>query len=385
MDIRAWERRAEALDGDQAPYSGYQDEQDYYDETGELISADVYEEMLFRRVLDKIRIARAAGDADVQLSPEELDAYQSKLHGARSPTTCPQPTSRPSSTSLNNDTASVVSAHTTSRHGHSASRSKKSEKRTSLFGSKPKKEKERSSHRKRASIASSEVSQASPGFVIPGPDGQPIFAPINAYQGSLARDAVPAPAPASTPTYQSSTPPRASPPRGVLGAFPGSEHAYQPVIPQPVIPTRNGRPLSARQIAYEREHPPDFHTRSPSVHSTRTIPFPVELYQYQSFSPNSASPTSPQPHYAPRVSSSQSEASYTSMPRRVPVPVLTPAPLQRTVTGTSVHAAYPDPQQATSPGATVIAAEQPQVMGRASASGKDGERKRKNGRPKKKV
>ncbi|KAF1943647.1 PRA1-domain-containing protein, partial [Clathrospora elynae] len=389
MDIGAWEGRASALDGTpHEPGHGYH-EQDggYYDDAGEIRTADEYEEMLFRRVLDKIRLARAAGSADVQMSPQELDAYQARLYGTRVPTARPQPQAQPISASMANDVASVVDDHSTSKHSNPASRSKKSQPRTSIFGSKTKKEKDREkpSSRKRTSILSSASSHVPPpGFVVPGPDGQPMYAPINAYQGSLARETRTPPRPASRSasdtSHQGPTTPRGTPPRDVLGAFPGSEHAYRPASPP-----RQGRPIASRQATYERDLPPVSRTRSSSIQSARTIPFPVEPYQYHAFSPSSASPTSPQPQYARRVSSGPSEVSYTSMPRRVPVPTLAPAPLQRKTSTVDTQASQPDPSPVTQASALrVDAVDQMQETTKASGSGHGGERRRKSGKSRKK-
>ncbi|KAJ4370409.1 hypothetical protein N0V83_004927 [Neocucurbitaria cava] len=386
MDIRSWERRASALDGTDGPDYGYQDEDEgYYDDTGESMTHAEYEEMLFRRVLDKIRVARAAGRADVQLSPEEVEAYQSKVYGAKAPAARPHPKLRPSSAFVGtHDAASVI---TTSKSGNAvsgSSRSKKSQQRTSLFASKPKKEKP--SGRKRTPPLSSASSQAAPGFVVPGPDGQPVYAPINAYQGSLVRDAGPVHRPASRSasdtSYQTPTPPRATP-RDVLGAFPGSEHAYRPATPP-----RQGRSTSSWQSMQGHELPPTSRARSASIQSTGLLPFPVEPYQYHTFSPSSSSPTSPQaPQYARRVSSGPSEASYTVMPRRVPVPAPAPVPLQRTAPVASVQGSYSDPTLATqasgsNPGATILVDDQ--GAAKSIRTVKDGERKRKGGRSKKK-
>ena len=381
MDISAWERRASAFDG--GAYGadhGYEEEDEgYYDDTGEIMTHAEYEEMLFRRVLDKIRVARAAGHADVQLSPDEVEAYQAKVHGARAPAARPQPKPRPSSTLVGNDAASVITISKSGNTASGSSRSKKSQQRTSLFGTKPKKEKP--SGRKRTSTAMSASSQVPPGFVYPGPDGQPVYAPINAYQGSLLRDVGHAPRPASRSasdsSHQTPTPPRATPPREVLGAFPGSEHAYRPATPP-----RQGRSMSSRQPMQGQEA----RTRSSSIQSARLIPFPIEPYQYHAFSPAS-SPTSPQPQYARRVSSGPSEASYTTMPRRVPVPPPAPVPLQRTVPVTGVQGSHSDPTLATQASGSTTAASalgDGQGVVKVSGNAKEGERRRKGGRSKKK-
>ncbi|KAF2034754.1 hypothetical protein EK21DRAFT_55746 [Setomelanomma holmii] len=399
MDIRAWEQRASALGGVpyEPDYDVHEEDEGYFDKAGEAVSQAEFEELLFQRVLDKIRVARAAGNSDVQLSAEEIEAYQSRLHGSRSPAARPQPMSR---SPVLDDTASMLSADT-GRHGHSSSRESKSKKsqRTSLFSSKPKKEKPTS--RKRAvSTVSSGSSQVPPGFVVPGPDGQPMYTPINPYQGSLARDAEPPSRPSSRSASGNSqayhAPPRMAPPwempREVPGAFPGAfaapSYAYRSATP-----TRQGRPAASQQTSYEDAGP---HSRSSSTQPPKLIPFPIEPYQYHSFSPtSSSSQPSPQLQYTRRPSAPPSEASYTSMPRRIPVPI------QRTATVPTTQPSYSDPvmPQASYSGAFMPDPEEfhgaaaveviPQpvpvtnVMG--TAIGRDGERKRKGGKSKKRT
>ncbi|KAL6706914.1 hypothetical protein ACN47E_005057 [Coniothyrium glycines] len=369
MDIRAWERRASA----EQEHSYQAGEEDYYDDRGELMTAEEYDEMLFRRVLDKIRIARAAGHADVDLTSEEIDAYHAKLHGSRAPAARPVSSHRLSTSPLVNDNASVVSAQTISKHGKSSSRSKK-EHRSSLLTSKPKKEK--TSSRKRSATLSSATAHASPGFVIPGPDGQPLFTPVNAYQGTLARDREAihqqeTQSPTSDHHDHYDPPrPRRAPLKDVSGAFPGSEDAYYPRTPM-----RQRRSVAS-------EHAEHIHDDTPPP---RLIPFPVEPYQYHNFSPSSSSPTSPLP-YIRNVSSTPSEASYKSMPRRVPVPTPAPALMQRTVP-MSGHQALPDPvvasQMPTSGAST--STEQVQETVKLTSNGRDTEKRKKSGRSKKKA
>ncbi|KAI4936679.1 hypothetical protein J4E86_011296 [Alternaria arbusti] len=169
MDISAWEGRAAALG--EATYQDRGHQQDYDEYLGDDFDTAEYEEILFRRVLDKIRIARAAGNPNVSLSPEELRAYDSRLRGPRTTAVRPEIHSRPNSASYPNDPTSVVRDDATSKHG-SSSRSKKDQKRSSIFGSKSK---EKPSSRKRTSTVSTTDSRAPPpGFVIPGPDGQSV-------------------------------------------------------------------------------------------------------------------------------------------------------------------------------------------------------------------
>jgi hypothetical protein len=398
MDIRAWERRAAGVNG--MPYdSGYdlqEEDEGYYNDAGEPISHAEYEELLFRRVLDKIRIARATNDPDVQLSPEELRAYQAKLHGERSPTARSRPDSRHTRSPILDDNASILSDNHISRPdqlGSSKSKSKKSQPRTSMFSSKPKKEKP--SGRKRAdSNASSGASQVAPGFVVPGPDGQRIYTPINAYQGSLAANREPPPHTQSRSASGSGQmyypPPRSPLPsevgREVPGAFPGV-YASPKQAYRPLTPPRQARPAALRQPTLEPTEP---RSRPSSIHSPNLVPFPVEPYQYQSFSPSSSSSQpSPQLQYTRRPSAPASEASYTSMSRRVPVPVQHVAPV-------STHVDYPPPPASYAgsdyiypgeyQGAAAIEVIPEPVLAPApkvSATGKDGERRRKSGKTKK--
>jgi hypothetical protein len=284
MDIQAWERRTSALnDTPYAPEHGYLEDEGYCEDTGEALSPAEYEEMLFQRVLDKIRLARAAGIPDVQLSQEEIDAYQSKLHGTRSLTLRSQAKSRSGNTPVLNDVTSIAGKSTSSR-------SKKSQQRSSLFASKPKKEKP-SGRKRTVSNAPSPGPAAPPGFVIPGPDGRPIYTPINASQDSMARDPVyPTQNVPRTPpnnSHEFPVPFHPDPPREMPGAFPGSFPNY-PQAHQPVASTRRGYQTPNREP------------------SPRMMPFPVEPYQYHAFSQSSSSQSSPQPQYNRRVSSAES-------------------------------------------------------------------------------
>ena len=319
MDIRAWERRTAALGA--APTRNdrcYQEDESFFGDSGEPMSAAEYEEVLFQRVLDKIRLARAADLPDVQLTPEELDAYQAKLHGTRPPVAR---TPRESRSSLLNDSMSVANASTTSKKGSSSSRSKKEQSRSSLFASKPKKDKPSSHRPTPTSITNAPPS--GPGFVVPGPDGQPIYTPITAYQGSLARDPVtplqPTPRPAPEPfipTHRSH--------RDMPGAFPGalptSPHLYHsppseesPSPPPPATPDLNALGISTR---------PSNPSKPSSKSTGKSKVSPVEPYQYHNFSSSSSTQSSPKPKYTRRVSST--ESSYTAVPRRVPVPAQRP-------------------------------------------------------------
>lgn len=318
MDIQAWERRTAAL-GAAPPRNdrGYREDEGFLDHSGESMSAAEYEEMLFQRVLDKIRLARAADLPDVQLTPEELDAYQAKLHGTRPPVAR---TPRGSRSSLLNDTMSVTNVSTSSKKGSSSSRSKKEQPKSSLFASRPKKEKP-SSHRP-APTNITNVPPPGPGFMVPGPDGQPIYTPITAYQGSLARDPVTPPQPTPWPVPTPFVPMHRSH-RDMPGAFPGalptSPHLYHsPLSEEPPSSPQPVPDLDALGISTSSSKP-----SKPSSKSTgKSKVSPVEPYQYHNFSSSSSAQSSPKPKYTRRVSSA--ESSYTAVPRRVPVPAPRP-------------------------------------------------------------
>ena len=397
MDISAWERRTEAVEGlYDIGYDLQEEDEGYYDDAGNAVSRAEYEELLFRRVLDKIRVARASGVTDVQLSPEEIEAYQSRLHGQRSPPTRSQGRTRLSGSPVLDDAASVLSAN--SRSDHAKSKSKKRE-RTSLFSSKPKKEKP-SSRKRAVSNVSSGSSQVPPGFVVPGPDGHPMYTPINPYQGNSPRD----PRSSSRSVSGNGQVPSASSrmvaardrQHDVPGAFPGSftgafadpVQAYYPESPPQQDQSSNfGYPNWEGADDYIEPEPEP-------VPPPKLVPLPFQPYQYQSFSPSSSSQPSPQLQYTRRPSAPPSEASYTSMPRRVPVPAA-----DQTPPVTSYPPSYPDAAYSQPPYAGSVAMDQghaqdayevvpdpvPVQTTRVSGSAKDGERRRKGGKTKKKT
>ncbi|KAJ4301017.1 Prenylated Rab acceptor 1 [Kalmusia sp. IMI 367209] len=193
MDIRAWERRAAEVDG--LAYGedyGYLEDEGYYEDVGDvMMSAAEYQELLFQRTLDKIRLARATGEVDVQLTPEELEVYQNRLWGQRAPAARPQARTRPLSAPVihgNTNTSAATTSSNTGASGSNSPRSKKNQRRSSIFGGKAKKEKSSNRARATSNATESTIQQAPPGFLIPGPNGQPMFAPINAYQGYNGRE-----------------------------------------------------------------------------------------------------------------------------------------------------------------------------------------------------
>ncbi|KAL5121868.1 hypothetical protein ACEQ8H_000083 [Pleosporales sp. CAS-2024a] len=392
MDIGAWERRASALEGspDDLGHDRQDEDQGYYDEAGEAVTRAEYEELLFTRVLDKIRIARAAGNPDVQLNTEELEAYQTRLYGARSPTAASHPKSHSTDSPTLDDSASVMSANT-NRPGYSSSsksKSKKAEPRTSLFSSKSKKEK-RPERKRAASNVSSGSSQTAPGFMIPGPDGQRIYTPINAYQGNSAGDGGPRPVSGSSQTYGGYA--HSIAPSEVAKEVPGSFHGYRPT-PAPfhrsASPPHKTRPHSSQQPTQEAS---GSRLRSPSIQSANFVPFPVEPYQYQTFSTSSSpSEAAPPLQYMRRPSAPPSEASYTSMPRRVPVPSYV-ATASAAFDMSPTQTCHPSPgiHGATEHQGAVFISEDPEPVtiqpAKASGSGRDGERRRKSGKSKKRT
>ncbi|KAF1953971.1 hypothetical protein CC80DRAFT_419000 [Byssothecium circinans] len=347
MDMGAWERRTGDVDG--MAYGddyGYMEDEGYYDDAADVtMAAAEYEELLFQRVLDKIRLARATGDADVQLLPEELEAYQARIWRSRTPAAHPQARSRPATAGTVNGNANPVVAASSSNTGTSGR--KKNQRRTSLFSSKPKEKK--SSGRSRAPSNVSEMASQPmpPGFVVPGPNGQPMYAPINAYQGgqpTQARGLGPA-------LRLSQAPMRITGSRDMPGTFPGSPVSYRSASPIN-SPVHANRPASSssRQSTQDRIEPQQLsngRTRSSPIQETPTlVPFPTVEYKHHTAEPfqyqaaghlaSSSSSTVSQPQYTRRVASGSSDT-HVAMPRRVPVPV------QHATATESVHGSYSDP------------------------------------------
>lgn len=366
MDIRAWEQRTADLNGLAYGDDYHQEDEGYYDDGAEIsMTVSEYEELLFQRVLDKVRLARATGEPDVQLSAEELDAYQARMWRSRGPAVPVQAArSRPGTA---NSTSASTSGHT------SASRSKKKDKRSSLFGSSKSKDKDKkSANRSRAaSNATSHApdtanQQFPPGFVVPGPNGQQVFTPINAYQGRTTRD--PPRRPGSPRSSRSAsissdlhplkeghvsqsrglglglglrlppTPTRAMYSRDMPGAFPGSPTTTNYMAESPVTAARPSSSSSSRQSVYDkaerRQSTSSHHTVSSPVQqqAPKLVPFPTveyqhftpEPYQYQvagHLATSSASSVASQPQYTRRAATSPTETLHMNMPRRAPVPV----------------------------------------------------------------
>ncbi|KAF2740416.1 hypothetical protein EJ04DRAFT_210564 [Polyplosphaeria fusca] len=422
MDIRAWERRTAEVDpmayGDD--YS-YQEDEGYYEDGGEVtMSQAEYDELLFQQVLNKIRLARVTGDADVQLTQEELDAYQARLVRSRAPAARPQARPRPVSAPLNSatNTALVTSSSSTSGQGSSSTRSKKSQQRTSLFAPRPKKDKPSGRKRTTSNVSNttSSTNQA-PGLMVPGPNGQLVFAPITAYPGRGARDpgarstgspSQPASRSASINSRQAPTPPRVTPPRDLPGAFPSGS---------PIRPSSS----SSRQSSYDNLDWQANRGRSGSVQPNqpaKLVPFPALDYQhftaepYQYFTPGQPSsstqqpsqPSLSQPQFARRVASGPAEGNYMTMPRRVPVPVQRAAGPMPHVQGshsdpTLVHASSPMAEVSEEDGLGIMVDVIPQAddrsykmqtvkssikEGSSSSSARDSERRRKSGKSRRK-
>lgn len=369
MDIRAWEQRTAELDG--LAYGddySYLEDEGYYEELGDsIMSITEYEDLLFQRVLDKIRVARSTGDSDVQLTPEELEVYQAKLLGPRAPAARPQPPiPRHASAPTVPTGSSTAVASTPSAVGVSASsstRAKKSSRRTSIFGSRRSKDKDKdkdkSSTRTRAPSISSDASAQTipPAFVVPDPNVQPVYAPTHGHHSRRPREAhaLPhgsPPRPASRaasissdrliPTKpahpgdarasrQAPTPTRISPPRDMPGAFPGSFSSSARSHPNPT-PPQTSRPASSssRLSNQETVDPrlvdprqfPSSRPRSASIQQSQppklvSLAMPTtEPFQYQLA--GQLAPSQP-PSYVRRIAPT-SDSAYTPMPRRVPVP-----------------------------------------------------------------
>lgn len=237
-----------------------------------------------------------------------------------------------------------------------------------------------------------------------------MYAPINAYQSRMTRDAAvraggspsrPGSRSASISSRQAATPPRGTPPREFPGAFP------------------SGSPRLARPASSSSSRQSSLHGSAPSTPSQQPVRlafspttdyqhYSAEPFQYQHAGRVATAPVpsqpqpSPQPQYARRVVSGPAEGSYTTMPRRVPVPVQ-----RATAPVSNVHGSYSDPAlgyasfspteelgaddilvdvvpQNDSGNYRVQTVKSGSKNGESSSSGKDGERRRRSGRSRRK-
>jgi hypothetical protein len=426
MDIRAWERRAAEQDG-----LAYGDDYDYgYGDAGNMMSPAEYEDLLFERTLDKIRLARVTGEADVSLTPEELEVYQYRMWRQRAPVARPQARAMPHS-------APVIHAATapssTGTPGSSSPRSKKNQRRSSLFGGKDRSKKEKSGNRARATSNATEAtnSPAPPGFLVPGPNGQSMFAPINTYQGYNGRDPRQPGSPlrpGSRPVSkgnerhapvkgkhtdgpkgarQALTPPQSplqltTTSRDMPGAFPGSPVSYHmPTPPLTARPGSSSSRLSALDHADLRTSSGGRSSSSTMQQPPKLVPFPVTDYKHHNTEPfqyqaaGHLAQSSAQPQYARRVASA--EAPHATMPRRVPVPG------QQATSRQGIQSSHSDPMiphvgvmvDVSEDGAhpishvddsasSVQTGKSTSKQGSGSGGGKEGERRRRSGRSRRK-
>ena len=343
MDIRAWEQRTAEPDGlaygeDYGYGYGYMDDEGYHEDTGDVLPGDEYGELLFQRTLDKIRYARATGETDVSLTPEELQNYRSRIWQQRVHAMQPQARTRPLSAPISPNDTDVSGAAAPSNTDAQAITSSRKKNRSSFFGGKSKKEKSGNRTRKSSNATDTAFQHAPPGFRVPGPNGQTIFTPINGYQGYNGRDVR---------SHQPGSPLR-----------PGSRHssgsserhvssnekntsakgARQPQVPSrittsreipgafPSSPTSLRMPSSPLQNHVDVQGSSGVRSRSSTTQQPpKLVPFPVveykhhnpEPFQYQSAGHLAQSPT--QPQHAQRTVPAKTP--YTAMPRRVPVPL----------------------------------------------------------------
>lgn len=435
MDIRAWERRAAEQDG--LPYGddydygyGYVEDEGYYEDAGHMMSPAEYEELLFQRTLDKIRLARVTGEADVSLTPEELEVYQNRMWRQRAPAARIQARPMPHSAPVVDP---VAASGSTGAPGSSSPRSKKNNRRSSLFGGKDKSKKEKTSSRARATSNATEstMQQAPPGFLVPGPNGQPMFAPINAYQGYNGRDPRQPGSPlrpGSRPVSkgnerhasskggnsgspkdarQAQTPPQSplrliTTSRDIPGAFPSSPVSYRmPTPPLTARPGSSSSRLSAHDHA-DRQASSGGRSRSSTTQQPpKLVPFPVAEYKHHNTEPfqyqaagHLAQPSA-QPQYARRVASG--ETPHATMPRRVPVPS------QQTTNRQGIPNSNSDPaiphvgvmvdvnedgahpvSHTDDSGSSAQMGKSTGKQGSGSGGGKEGERRRRSGRSRRK-
>lgn len=364
MDLGAWERRTAGIAD---PGDAYEDEYDYgygYDDEEYHAEPEVdpaalaeYEESVFQSALSKIRSARTTGESNVQLTPEELEIYRARLLGPPAPATQPQAAPRivsaPASIPVPMPVPpvappnSVVSGVEGSASG--TSRPSKGERRKSWFSSKGKKDRTTAKKRERAASNASlglglglgvqipsggrgEPPATAPGFVVPGPDGRMVLAPVGAYlssreSGGQAQASVqqrrrsqPQPQPRRSsggPPAGSQQPqprPKTPPSSGVPGAFPtGSPQRslFESPPSRPSQPQAQARPqarpassssssrqsslpgISSAQASPDWHHPHPYYQQQqhtpPDPRRSSAPQYPQQLYPHQLY-PNLPAP-----------------------------------------------------------------------------------------------
>lgn len=344
MDPRAWERRTAEYDdlayGDEYDNSGEED--DYFEDGTAIVhlSPMDQEDLLVQRVQEKMRRARATGKTNVSLSQEELEAYETKLLRQQQ-----APAARP-------PIKTKTSGATANSSANSSTRSKGGNRRTSFFSSPKPSKNQKSSGWKRPPSNQSDA----PGFIVPGPNGQPTYAPIT-YNSRTpqARSTRSTTSPSRPGSRSASVNSRhdnhpSTPPRDPPGAYPtGSPHHYHDSTPPNASKIRPPS-SSSRHSSIPDEVDWALPTRSRSSSSSvrqvpiqpqpPLVPFPVTPYQhysadpYQYHVPSSSAPPViapqsqplPQPQLPPqylqgrRIVTGSAEGSYVPIPRRVPVP-----------------------------------------------------------------
>ena len=217
------------------------------------------EDVLVDRALSRIRRAQALGKTNVKLTPLERDALERKLQQDQANKAKEQrPSSRTRAGSRRRDSGRSTGSQNSI--GPAAGRRKS---KSSL-----------NSQRDRETSSTGQL--VAPGFVVAGPDGRPIYAPVGYYP----------PSPGPSPYGPSSRPESRS----------GSSHSLQHTPPlsqgqfrappkqrYSSVPEHHFRSTSTSRGPPSPRPMPDEPDWQPRARSSSNLPYPLEAYQYQTY------------------------------------------------------------------------------------------------------
>ncbi|MCJ1406672.1 hypothetical protein MMC19_000739 [Ptychographa xylographoides] len=215
------------------------------------------EEVLVQRAMERIRRAQMLGKTNVKLTPSERDALERKLANDQAKSKRPVLKSKPSGERRSSGRSSSSQTAIVPTAGRRKSRS-------SLVSTTDREPMD-------------QAQSMGPGFLVAGPDGRPIYAPLGYHPPSPGP---PFGFPSSRPESRSgsahslqSTPPLAQ------TQFRGASKRYPPGSEQ------HGQSLSSTRKTSSPRPLPDDPDWQPRARSTSNLFYSPDPYQYQAYSP----------------------------------------------------------------------------------------------------
>ena len=319
---------------DQAHYDeGFDsDEMEYRDQRMIAYHASVEkEEALIQTALERIARARSKGKTNVNLSQEEMEALERRRGQQPEP---PAPLASPPATPAKPAAKGKVGSRSNSSTNLASQKTRTKRGSTGLFGgsSSPAKSNSKAKVNRKPSAEQAipyPTGQGPPGIMVPGPNGRPVYAPIEYYgppspelvraqSGGSRPNSKPGSRSASKHRRRESTPPdRAEayaqyppryypPPPGMRPESSGSNRSLPDDIDWYPPPPRNRSASNAQYIGY----PGDYDTAPPmpAAQGRRNITGPPDV-RYSSL--RRVPPSSPLAHRPSPAHASHSDPSVT--------------------------------------------------------------------------